>query len=656
MGLTRRLLQTTFSGLLGFLWILASLGSAYGLPRTDIFTDVGLLGLTVTNLGYVGNGYTSNRPSGEYPIYSNVEHIFYGGLWVGAVNAEGQRLVSTGAQDASALSAGEETREYNDLTEAEFPTRIWSNRQNADNFSVHALATQHIEFAFDDYRNDVTNHVPIGLRVVLRVLAWSDPFADDFVILDYTIQNVSGTELTDVYVAYWNDCNPGNTDLNNPYENLSNWNFYDDKNGAFGPPDWVAPQYTVDGDEKIWLMWEHDADGDEGLATSWIGARLLGSSQTPQPESGVPPVSYNSWRFRGVPAQDDWFTNPDDPEEQLPGKYQIMSNGDFDVGVTQAFDYTTASNWVGMLSTGPFPSLAAGDSLKVTFAVVAGVDSLALLANSKVAQKAYDEGFTIAAGPPSPNLDFAFQDNSVIMRWTPGDSVNAEGQPLPPDSALRSPEHHISETTGREDFQGYRIYRVQDEIISGIPEEVATLVAEFDIVDGIGFDTGLPPLNSDGQREFVDTDLLDGFPYWYSVISFSAPDQEEGLPEFRSGFNENSELVYPGPAPASVANPASIGVYPNPYRAGSLFDGRIGEQELGRKIWFTGLPARSRIEVFNLVGELVKTIDHDDPNSGQHSWNLLSDVDRVIATGLYVYAVEDLATGEIQRGKLVIIK
>jgi hypothetical protein len=29
---------------------------------------------------------------------------------------------------------------------------------------------------------------------------------------------------------------------------------------------------------------------------------------------------------------------------------------------------------------------------------------------------------------------------------------------------------------------------------------------------------------------------------------------------------------------------------------------------------------------------------------------------RAIATGLYIYVVEDLNTGEIQRGKLVIIK
>ena len=97
-------------------------------------------------------------------------------------------------------------------------------------------------------------------------------------------------------------------------------------------------------------------------------------------------------------------------------------------------------------------------------------------------------------------------------------------------------------------------------------------------------------------------------------------------------------------------------MYPNPYRAGSYFDSRQSERELGRKIWFTGLPERCRIQVFNLAGDLVKTLHHDDPVSGQESWDILSEPVRAIATGLYIYVVEDLDRGKIQRGKLVIIK
>jgi hypothetical protein len=638
-------------------------------PVTHIYTDAGLLGLAVNNLGYFGTAF-SNRymPSAEYFLNSNTEHIYRGGIWVGARDSDGSLRVSTGAQDANGLVEGDEVREFQnyyvieevDGVEEKKSYIIWSNEQNADNFNNNALATQHIEFAFkDNAKIESGNHTPLGLKVQQRILAWGPKHADDFVILDYIIVNdneATNKELRDLYIGLWVDTTVGNTEQTNPYDPQApvRWNYNDDFNGAWGAAGFVDEANTVPGDPNIWMAYEYDDDGEEGLATSWIGYRLLGTSQDPEPEPGVNPVSYNSWRFRGVPGEDDVYV---EDGETRQGKYQVMSNGAFTVGEIDDVDYSRASNWVGLLTTGPFPYLAAGDTLRMTYAIVAGVDSLRLLENSKIAQVAYDNGFSIPAGPPSPKIEFRYSDNSVILNWAPGDSLDAEsGEELPLDSPLRSPEHHISDITGRQDFQGYRIYRYQGDAISGDPFVISEMVAQYDIIDGIGFDTGIPPLNEDGMREFVDTGLLDGFPYWYSVTSFSASNLQDGLDEFESGFNANAKLVYPGPAPAGADNPRSIGVYPNPYRAGSMFDTRTGEQELGRKIWFTGLPAKCRIQVFTLVGELVKTLYHDDPASGQEPWDILSEDTRAIASGLYIYVVEDQNTGETQRGKLVIIK
>lgn len=636
------------------------------------YTSKGELGLTVTNLGYVGNGFDAltRLPSGRYPLNSKVEHLFLGGIWIGAKTVDGSIHVSTGAQDASTLVAGDEIREFRNYFnqgEPEDPTDewldpdnfiyVWSNSQNADNYHPDAVATQQFRMVMDDYaRIESGTHTPLGVKVILRAMTWSLSHANDFVILDYAIVNVSGNELRDVYVGFWNDTTVGNVENTSPYVTPNEWNYYDDMNGAWAPEEWVGPGHAPSGDPGIWMMYERDDDGDDGLATSWVGCRLLGTVPEAVPEAGRPPVSYNAWQFRHVPAQDDEYTEDDNPDLVLPGKYQIMGNGDFDVGETQEQDFTLATDWMGLLSTGPFPYMAPGDTIHATFAICAGVDSLDILDNSKIAQLSYLENFSIPGGPPSPILDVAYQDNSVILRWSPGDTLDAEGVALPPESGLRSPEHHVSTITGKEDFQGYIIYRHLGEILDGKGEEVSEVVAMLDKIDGKGFDTGLPPLNGQGLREYRDTDLLDGFPYWYSVVCFSAPDEEEGLDAFYSGYNENSRLVYPGPAPVGSAQERGVGVYPNPYRAGSMFDNRTGQQEFGRKIWFTGLPARCRIQVFNLVGELVKTIDHDDPVSGQVSWDILTDRQRAIASGLYVFAVEDLATGEVQRGKLVIIK
>jgi len=665
------------------------------------------VGLTLTNLGYFGTAFSNrNQPSCEYPLNSNVEHIYRGGLWVGARAADGSVHVTSGAQDANGLQEGDDIRELTNFYDDENAgnpknfvrewsnsqnsanydireltnfyddenagnpknfVREWSNSQNSANYDIRSLATQHFEMYMHDYMDSPSgNHTPLGIEVRLRALAWGNPYADDFVILDYTLVNITGdslgtggSELTDVYLGLWVDTTVGNTEHRTPYDPQAplRWDYWDDYNGAWGPVGQVDETFTVPSDPDIWMAYEHDADGDEGLATSWIGYRLLGTNRAPTPAPGVRPVSYNAWRFRGVPARDDEYEAPDAPGTILPGKYQIMANGNFDVGETGEADFSAQSNWVTLMSTGPCHSWAPGDTLTVTFAIVAAPDSLSLLAHGKVAQVAYDEGFTIPAGPPSPLPEFATENNSVVIAWASGDSLDSGGQPLPIDSALRSPEHHISAITGREDFQGYRIYRYQGRAIPGDPFRTTTLVAQFDRIDGVGFDTGLPPRGEDGRRRFVDTGLLDGFPYWYAVTAFSAPDIEAGLPEFESGFNENSRLVYPGPAAASGLA-GGVSVYPNPYRAASMFDSRTnaGIEEIGRKLWFTGLPPRCRIQVFTLAGDVIKTIEHDDPSSGQAAWDLISEPVRAIATGLYVFVVTDHATGEVQRGKLVIIK
>jgi hypothetical protein len=306
--------------LLGMSLGLALAPVALGAPRKDLVANAGIIGVAITNLGYVGNGFTNPRqPSCEYPLNSHVEHLFLGGLWVGARTADGSIHVSTGAQDASTLVAGDEVRETQDA--AGEPVYVWSNSQNSDNYNELALATQHIQVVFDDYATiESGNHIPLGLKVILRALAWGNPYADDFVILDYAIINISGSELRDVYVGYWNDTTIGNTEITNPYDPQAavRWNYYDDMNGAWGAVGYVPEEFTVPYDPHIWMMYEHDDTGEDGNATSWVGTRLLGAYPPVAPPEGQSPVSYNAWMFRHVPAQDDEYV--DDVGDLQPGK------------------------------------------------------------------------------------------------------------------------------------------------------------------------------------------------------------------------------------------------------------------------------------------------------------------------------------------------
>ncbi len=372
--------------------VVFSLGLEVNAEPISGFTDGGLVGLTVSNQGRLGHAFSNRSPNCEYPIYSNVEHLYLGGIWVGARTPAGDVLVSTSAQDANGIVAHDEIREFQEwdgpMGSPSF--RRISNQTSNDNFHPDALADDHIECIFaDDVVASYLDHTSLGLKVTLKALSWSPMVIDDFVILDYTLENVSGQPLYDLYFGFFNDTTVGNTTLTNPYDYNAPilWNYNDDMNGGWRPGDFP-------GDPTIWMMHERDADAEYGFAPNWVGCRLLGTEPQVVPQQGMPPVSYNCWRFRGVPEKDDWYVEAGDTTNTLlPGKYQIMSNGHFDIGVTPEEDFTRPSNWLGLLSTGPFPYLAAGDSIRVVFALTLGVDGYALRYNSRNAKLLFDSGY-----------------------------------------------------------------------------------------------------------------------------------------------------------------------------------------------------------------------------------------------------------------------
>jgi len=562
---------------------------------------------------------------------------------VGALDSQGRKRVSAGADDTSSGSASP-VQEYGPAL-SETITLISTNPLSPS-FSSRALADQHYEFSIYDrlgpgYSGSDSSlfHVPMGVAVHTKVLAYSQPFADDFVILDFTVENQGDQELQDMYLGFYTELSVGNTKVTIPGDDTNGWNFYDDKNGFIAPGD-------INDDVDARIMHIHDADGEDGRATSWAGVRVLGADR----ETAV--LSYRQWPFGDERRRTD------------EGKYDFLSSDQIDRGNTGAVNFDAERNWSSMVGIGPWDLLLPGDTARFTVALVAGADSLQMLRNSQVAQSIYDSGFQLPSGPPSPLLEVSTRENGVVLRWAPGTEPAEEDTVL--NRPQSQPEYHRSELTREYDFQGYRIYRIDGEEIGGDPFEQASLLAEFDRTewpdgspDPWGFNLGLPPL-VDGMREFVDTGVRNGFPYWYAVTSFTNRNPRLGLEELQSGFNENATLIIPGSAPGDTpGNPRSVGVYPNPYRGSGYFDDRrpTGEpSELGRQIWFTNVPAHARILIYNLSGALVDRLTHDDPSTGQVAWDMLSENTRALAPGLYIYVVEDLDSGETQRGKLVILK
>jgi len=86
-----------------------------------------------------------------------------------------------------------------------------------------------------------------------------------------------------------------------------------------------------------------------------------------------------------------------------------------------------------------------------------------------------------------------------------------------------------------------------------------------------------------------------------------------------------------GPTP----NLERVSVVPNPYRAHEAWD-QSGDHE----IHFINLPARSTIRVYTVAGDLVTTLQHDDPVRDFERWNLTNADGHAVASGIYLYRVE----------------
>ncbi len=101
----------------------------------------------------------------------------------------------------------------------------------------------------------------------------------------------------------------------------------------------------------------------------------------------------------------------------------------------------------------------------------------------------------------------------------------------------------------------------------------------------------------------------------------------------------------------------NVKVVPNPYIIVNEWQSR----SIVRRVRFINLPARCTIRIFNLNGELVRTLKHSETSAsgivndlgGDEWWNVLNDFHQLVASGVYIFHVES-DVGE-QVGKFVII-
>lgn len=656
------------------------------------FTNVGNIGLTITNFGTYGHGFVlwPRQPSCEFPIGSGIEHLFDGGLWVGAYTANDSlgsgRLgpfVTTAAVDAASVSARGGGFEFTNKRGAKVIES--SSLPDSKVYSPDAISHQDFYMEYSDTSRTlaggepIPDHTPLGVYIKHRSYAWNLSFANNFVIMDYWIKNVSGKYLDSIYVGLWTDAVVRNTNVTSP---RSGSTFYDKGGNGYS--------------RNFRVAYEFDAIGDIGFTDSYVGIQFLGSS------AKYDSVNFTSWQFRNT-TDPNLFAPQDDFARYL--KLQGFFGG------TNRFPYQippsvlrAPSNRSILISAGPFRKVAPGDSINVVFAIITakkfGTDPAALDTDEQKTNLFTSAEWALRA--------YHGEDRNRNGILDPGEDLNGDGKltryvlPTPPQFPKvkvipesqkatiywdRRAEFSIDPITGERDFEGYRLYRTMAGFDLTTAQDLnVSLVkmAEFDsLANDIGLNTGFSfvrlnsPVKFSGDTteywyKFEIPNLLNGWTYVFSVTAFDKGDRTFNLESLESGKLVNAVKVIPGTLPTSDQD-VEIGVYPNPYYANAYWD---GNSERLRKIYFYNLPESCEITIYTLAGDVVKRLYHDRTSNGsdlrwfetfskdgkqimsggEHAWDLITDHDQAIATGLYLFSVKDNSTGKIKTGKFLIVK
>ncbi len=668
--------------------------------------DIGNLGLSITNVGTVGRPDVRNSPQGppsmEYPLNSGIEHLFEGGLWIGAY-VNGQVAVSTGSIDfPTGYSTGAAGFEFTADIGSSIQQR--SSLTNSDFFSFDAVSHQDMVMDFSDKNFvipgtaiPIQEHlIPLGADVHLETYAWNYSFADFFVILEYSITNNSTNNWDSVYLGMWTDMIVRNVNVATDGGAL----FFSKSGGGY-----------IDSMQAVYVF---DVNGDPGFTGTYGSMQILGVDWRDKfihPVNALdlaseglpyPQVNCHFWQFRqftgaafGAPANDQ-------------ERYEKMSTSLNwnDPALVQTVQ--TPNNRTQLISIGPIREIAAGETVKFAMAFVCA--------------RQLETG-----GTTGPDKDTPFARTQLLehLGWARrtfnGEDVNGNGQldptedldndnildryilPEPPEDPRvkvvsssqtidiywdRLAEESVDPISKLKDFEGYRIYRtnIGDDKDPNIQSKL-NLIAQFDKKgNSIGFNNGFDairltePTYFDGDTtaywyKYTIDNVLNGWQYLLVVTAFDQGSPELNIEPLESSFVTNSFRVWPGTAANEDPENVTIGVYPNPYRKSAAWDGTTSRT---KKLYFYNLPARCLITIYGVAGDVITTLNHDASTytgtdalwyanfggderqrilpGGEHAWNILSEGDQTITQGIYFYSVEDLDGGGTYSGQFVVLE
>jgi len=412
---------------------------------------VGNVWMTITNYGFFGSQFRQSQlieqtgpyegmpaPSFEFPAGSGINYLFQGALWFGAIVGT-DTLVSVGADGWQNIN------ETFPLPGDAGAIIELSNRQSSENFSEDAVSEQDYIAVYYDTLTDQTYvsadpdagrpHRPIGLKITQKSYSWSYDYAQDFILIDFILHNISDRVIEKPYMALYVDADCW-------HEATGGAGYADDYSGYLE----TVPSSFPGLMDTINIAWTADNDGDPNSGvfdymspTGISGTRVV---RGPSEPGGCGPASLNysfNWWTSNGDTRFDWGprkrtnyrefgTGGDGTPAGDLNKYYIMSNREFDYDqLFSAVDFSDSTDWRApkqpglardiadgydtryLFSFGPLADMGPGESTYVTVGYVGG-EGFHVNAND----------FLVYYNPDNPSAFYGkldFSDFAVNAQW-----------------------------------------------------------------------------------------------------------------------------------------------------------------------------------------------------------------------------------------------
>lgn len=565
-------------------------------------------------------------------------------------------------------------------------------------------------------RINISDHdVPLGVEVTFESYNWDFSFVDFFIILNFKIKNISDIPIDSMYVGYWADGVVRNIQVTRvggtPFFNKGGNGFIEslglayefDATGDIGFTDsYFATKYLGG------ALYESDTDPCPQSTPVSIHYNTWQFQNTSDPLFFFPSSDRQKYTKLavGLESQNDW----DQIQQQInaPGnRSNLVSAGSlptlFPGEVWEvAFAIVCARRVLDGLPAAENTPAQRGNLIRnaqraqfTFFGEDRDADGILDPTEDINNNGELDDGedingngfldlaedldedgcidrYVLPVPPPAPRTRIFARDNKIEIFWDD------------------FPEDFIDPFSKEQDFEGYAVYKTalgfdtQDELTVG---SALNLIASWDSTgNSILNDNGFSSIRLDEpvifpgdtieyQYSYTIENVSDGWQHAVAVTAFDRGAPELGLDSLESSALTNLFRVFPGKQPNNSFINGDPFAYPNPYYIQASWEGSsIFEED--RKLIFANLPARCQIRIYTVSGDLVDVIRHNEAyngndtrwhqtysnsgervfSGGEHSWDLLSADNQIIARGLYLFIVEDMESGDIYRGKFVIIK